>query len=156
MDVSALYPSIEKDMAKTAILESVKQSKLEWKNIDKVKLTRYIAMTVDEDTIKKEELVDVIPKPKNTTTLNSFANPSKITKEARGENQFFPAARLPNKREMKKLIGLAIGVGAAATMDNHYYRIDTEIRRQKSHNLICVFLLHYSLTSRQIEQETCG
>ena len=29
MDVSALYPSIEKDMAKTAILESVKQSKLE-------------------------------------------------------------------------------------------------------------------------------
>ena len=131
MDVSALYPSIEKDMAKKAILESVKLSKLEWKNIDKVKLTRYVAMTVDSDKIIREELVDFVPKPKNTTTLNSFTNPSKITREARGENQFFPAARLPNKKEVEKLVGLAIGVGAAATMDNHFYRIDTQLRRQK-------------------------
>ena len=38
MDVSALYPSIQKDMASKAILEAVKLSNLEWKNIDVTKL----------------------------------------------------------------------------------------------------------------------
>ena len=38
MDVSALYPSIQKDMASKAILEAVKLSDLEWKNIDVTKL----------------------------------------------------------------------------------------------------------------------
>ena len=46
------------------------------------------------------------------------------------KNQFFPAARLPNKKEVKKLVGLVICVGAAASIDNHFYRIDTQIRRQ--------------------------
>ena len=47
MDVSALYPSIQKDMASKAILEAVKLSNLEWKNLDITKLVQYVALTVD-------------------------------------------------------------------------------------------------------------
>ena len=77
MDVSALYPSIQKDMASKAILEAVKLSNLEWKNLDFTKLVRYVALTVNRETLKGERLLEVVPKPKNTTTLNSFINPSK-------------------------------------------------------------------------------
>ena len=39
MDVSALYPSVKKELATKAIREAIGLSKLEWKNIDTLQLS---------------------------------------------------------------------------------------------------------------------
>ena len=75
LDIKELYPSITKEMASQAIKESVKKSKLEWKNVNIQYLTRYISLTVDRETIRKSKLNDVIPIPKTKTTLNFFCEP---------------------------------------------------------------------------------
>ena len=107
MDVKALYPSIKKEMAAQAIEEAMTKSKLEWKNIDMKYITRYVSLTVDKETIDKHDLSEVIPKPKSTTTLHSFVNPSSKSraKATDGDSQFDPPERNPTAKEREKLIG---------------------------------------------------
>ena len=119
-------------MAAQAIKESVNVSKLEWKNIDIQYLSRYISLTVDRETIQKNKLSEVVPIPRNTTTLNSFVNPSHNSraKATNGDSQFEAPVRNPTKNEIKKLIGLAVSVGSSTCMENHVYSIDGLVRRQ--------------------------
>ena len=48
-------------------------------------------------------LLDVIPKPKGTTTFKSYVNPNKKAKETQGDSQFREAARLPTEKEIRKM-----------------------------------------------------
>ena len=132
MDVTALYPSITASMASKAVKESITTSKLKWENINVTHLTRYVAVTCDRKTIKDDKLDDVVPTPVRTTTLNSMTNRTGIAKETNGDSQFIPAVRKPKENEIIKLIGHAIGVGIHACMENHVYRIEGNIRRQKA------------------------
>ena len=72
MDVTALYPNIKKDMAEKAVIEAVEISKLKWKNIDVIYLTRYESLVVERKKIVDENFDEHVRTPKNTTTLNSF------------------------------------------------------------------------------------
>ena len=76
-------------------------------------------------------MIDVVPIPKRTTTLNSFTNPQKEARTSNGDSQFTSAKRLPSKKEIEKLIGIVISTGTSACMDNHIYTIDGQIRKQK-------------------------
>ena len=112
--------------------ESIRISKLKWKNVNITYLTRYISLTIDRKVICDEKLQDVIPIPKNSTTLNSFTNPStnSTAKATNGDSQFFPVNKEPTKEQINKIIGLAISVGSDVCMDNHMYSINGEVRRQ--------------------------
>ena len=80
--------------------------------------------------LKKAKLHDVVPEPVSTTTINSMANPKDRAKETDGASQFKPAARRPNTKEVKKIIAYAVGAGIQVCMDNHFYTINGELRRQ--------------------------
>ena len=56
MDVSALYPSITRDLAERTIIKMVKQSKLRWEDIDTVTLGRYLALTWNAGELKKHRI----------------------------------------------------------------------------------------------------
>ena len=47
------------------------ESKLEWSYVDIIVLSRFVAITHSEDKVRQEGLIDCLPKPKRTTTLNS-------------------------------------------------------------------------------------
>ena len=70
MDVTALYPSISKELVMRSIVKSVNKSFIQWEDVDNVQLSRYIALTSDSKTIKDAKLTDYIPIPKSITTLN--------------------------------------------------------------------------------------
>ena len=106
----------------------IKKSNLKWKNIDITHLTRYVAVNTNRSVIERDKLEEVVPIPVRTTTLNSLTNPSKTAKETEGRNQFTPPARNPTEMEIKKLIGHAVAVGIHACMENHYYKIEDNIR----------------------------
>ena len=82
MDVTALYPSINVDMATQAVKDSMKTSKLEWRNVNTQQLIRYVSICCDREDIIKDKLGEVIPISKPRTTLNSLARPSKKVRES--------------------------------------------------------------------------
>ena len=88
MDVTALYPSISKELAVRTIIKTVKQSNIPWENVDEKQLSRYVALTSDSKLIKDSKLTKCIHKPKTKTTLNSYTNPSKRSRAVNGDNQF--------------------------------------------------------------------
>ena len=45
-------------------------------------------------------------------------------------SQFYQVTNVPTKKQLEKLIGLAVSVGSEVCMKNHVYTIDGEIRRQ--------------------------
>ena len=77
MDVTALYPSITAEMAIKAAKESIKTSRLKWRNIDVKYLGRYVSMCCEREVLEKDNLGEGVPAHRPRTTLNSVANPSK-------------------------------------------------------------------------------
>ena len=49
-----------------------------------------MALVVDRVIVKKNNISKGLPRPKGTTTLNSYANPSRRAKEVDSDNQFYP------------------------------------------------------------------
>ena len=88
-------------------------------------------MTIDRTRIEDEELEDFVPIPQPRTTFNSFVNPKKRSRATNGDSQFSQPTCLPNKSQVKKLVGLALGEATKVTMNNHFYTINGEVRRQK-------------------------
>ena len=77
MDVFALYPSIKRDMAMEAIMNSIMKVEIRWENVSTTKLIRHVALTVSRDKIRNLKLEEVVPKPKRRTTFKSYINPQK-------------------------------------------------------------------------------
>ena len=130
MDVTALYPSISKELAVRTIIKTVKQSNIPWENVDEKQLSRYVALTSDSKLIKDSKLTKCIYKPKTKTTLNSYTNPSKRSRAVNGDNQFIEPEEPPNSKQVRSMIALAIASGVKTVMNNHYYTFGGVIRKQ--------------------------
>ena len=75
MDVSALYPSITRELAMESIIKSVKKSDIVWDDVDYRTLSRYLSVTCDRNVLVKHKIDSCVPIAKTKTTLNSFTNP---------------------------------------------------------------------------------
>lgn len=75
MDVVVLYPSINKEMAKSAIRKAINIEGTTWTNLSIKHITRIVSLLVDRVVIERLHLDKVIPIPKRTTTLNSYLDP---------------------------------------------------------------------------------
>ena len=89
-----------------------------------------LVVRITRAELKKEKLETVVPIPKRTTTLNSWLKPQGTAKVTNGNSQFTPAPEKPSKSQVKKLVGLTLGVAVKQTMTKHFYSIAGEYRRQ--------------------------
>ena len=64
MDVVALYLSITRVMAKTAVRKAIEIAEMEWKAVKVKHLTRYVAMTISHEEIVNDGIRDIAPIPK--------------------------------------------------------------------------------------------
>ena len=67
-------------------------------------LERFLATTIPHGELIKYKLADCVPKPKHTTTFNSWMNPSKRVKLSDGDCQFNNKAREPTDKEARMKI----------------------------------------------------
>ena len=58
MDVTALYPSISKELATRCIKKTVKESKIPWCDINIKQLGRYVALTSNNSELEEVGLED--------------------------------------------------------------------------------------------------
>ena len=121
MDVTALYPSISKELAMKSIMRSMNKSTIPWDDIDIDRLGRYISLTADSKSIKEAKLTECIPIPKSRTSLNSYTNPTKNSRALNGDNQFTPPTVKPTGKQISTMIGLGIAQCVKVIMENHFY-----------------------------------
>merc|ERR1712237_129889 len=100
MDAKALYPSVTKEMASKSIREGVRSTDLKW-DLDTKTLVRFASLVLPEEVKDRDEMREILPRPKKKTTINSFLNPSKQAKANGGRNQFYPPARGMTQEEVK-------------------------------------------------------
>ena len=117
-------------MAMEAVRKAIEKSNVQWHNVDTKQLVRFIAMSLSKEQVISEELVEVIPVPKGTTTFHSYTNPKKRAKTTNGDNQFHDPVRNPTKEEVQKCIGIMVAETVKVCMSNHYYTIGGQIRVQ--------------------------
>ena len=72
MDVRALFPSVTSKLGCQSIMEALELIDIDFQDIDIELLTRYVALTHDQPTIRRYKLDGKLPVPKSTTTLGSF------------------------------------------------------------------------------------
>ena len=76
-DVKALFPAIMKEKTAKAIYESIIRSNIVFEEIYTELLRKYLALTCDDEELKRE-INDFLPKPRKKTTLKSFtSNPQR-------------------------------------------------------------------------------
>jgi hypothetical protein len=130
MDVSAMYPSILKDMAGPAAAGAIRDSKMDW-DVDQKVVMRYLGLTIPRNEIEALGLGEIVPTPRHSTTLRSYANPQGKAKQANGDNQFSHVRTKPTTDQVKSALGLAASKTIQLCMNSHFYRIGEEIRRQR-------------------------
>ena len=127
MDVKALYPNVKTKKLMKKIQEAVKICDLEFDNIDKEFLTKFVSV-LTRGKSGNNEADEFLQTPQNRTTLNSFLR-------KRSERQFLgPPLRnhtQMEKKHLKILLGIAAARSTQVVMENHFFTISKKIFRQK-------------------------
>ena len=130
MNVSALYPSISKELVYNPMVKTLKNSRIPWENVDTKQLGRYLATSVERRELEKHRIKECVPTAKNRTSLNSWINPSGRAKETDGDSRFDPSVREPTAREVRIMIAIAVATSVVTSMSNHYYSVGGKLLRQ--------------------------
>ena len=103
MDVGALYPNCKKDKSGLAIQEAVKICGIEFRNIEKPFLTKFVSL-VTRGKSGVKAIDEFLQTPKRQTTLNSYLR-------RRGENQFQGPPQRPWQEltddNVRQMLGIA-------------------------------------------------
>ena len=131
MDISVLYLSITGDIASKAIREIVKISSLAWNemNIEQIKI--YLVINCSRTDLKGDKLDKVIPTPNRRTMLYSWISSKGTGLTSKGNPQFISASEPHTESQVKKLVGMALSVVDKTKVENHYYIINGQIRKQR-------------------------
>ena len=117
MDVKALYPSMEWEEITKSVQIMIEESDMEIESIDMQEVGKYLAVTMDKDSIKHEGLQHVIPQRKNE---NNHRITVSYLNDKRNDDEWL-SARKPGKRQQRKMIGLAVAEGIRICLENHMY-----------------------------------
>ena len=128
MDVGALYPNCKCEKSMKAIEEATKSCGIEYNNIDKQFLCKFVSVITrgKSGSIEIDQFLQI---PKRQTTLNSYL-------KRRGENQFQgPALRNfvdLSPQQVRQLLGIASARTVKNVMMNHFFTINGKLFRQKN------------------------
>ena len=116
LDVKSLYPSCKAKQTGEYIVEFFKQTDLSFNGVNLNAIVRYLALT----GFKGEGgLNDYIPKPKGTTTLNSWL-------KTESPNQFREPIKeicLAETQVINQLLGHVVAKATEVVIKNHYYTL---------------------------------
>ena len=126
MDVKALYPSMEWEEIEVAVREMIENSEEVVKNVDWHEVGKYLAVTLSEEDIKKENLEHVIPTRKTKKTGKGRKVTIAYLCNKKNDDQW-NTARVPGKKQKKKMLAIAVAKGVRVCMENHVYCVGDKI-----------------------------
>ena len=129
MDVKALYPSMEWDEIVVAVKEMIENSDKTVENVDWHEIGKYIAVTMSEESIKKEGLEHVIPRRKAGRRKRRVTVAYLCQKENEDK---WNSARTPGKKQKKRMLALVVAEGVRVCMESHVYCVGDRVFLQQS------------------------
>ena len=142
MDVKQLYPSLEAKQVAALVREALMATDLEI-NVDAGELSLYLSVTRSRSELVDLGLGDVTHTRRNTrgrapgiTTDEILRRSDEINgpdrnERSRNQSKFVPPAREPTTEEIRVMMGLALETAVLAVMENHMYRYNNTVRKQK-------------------------
>ena len=123
MDVKALYPHCKQVRCCSIILETFKNSKLVFPDVDILFLTKFVSLVAGRTG---QDIDRFLPKPRPRTTLQSWLREDK-------ETQFTPADTPHmdmNASDTRTLIGWAVSCSIKMVFSNHFFKFGGKAYRQ--------------------------
>ena len=127
MDVAALYPNCKVAPTVNKVEESINQCGLEFEQINKSFLTKFVSV-LTRGEVQDEEVRRFVQVPKPRTTLNSY-----MKRQSEDQFQGPPMEQLGNLTPgvIRKLVAIAAGKSVSTVMQNHFFQIGGKIYKQK-------------------------
>ena len=122
-DAKALFPSMQKEVCKMAIIWIIDKEEVNIDNMDWTQVTRYIAVNMSPEDIEKEGLTNVIPGRVKVTRRKLTMNSLSVNTADNDWQQSAP----PNETQKRKLLGLVMAMGVEVKMSNHSFMLGDDV-----------------------------
>jgi hypothetical protein len=131
-DVVGLYPSIIAETAGDIIEEAIKESKVEYQNVEWEQLETYLAITLTNEEKEELEIVDVLPKKTKKGGRGITLNYMKTEKHKDGTKKWsYEGKRKATKEERRKMLARTIKKMIIKIMKNHLYQFNGKVYKQR-------------------------
>ena len=141
LDVRALYPSLDQDLASEAVAEFIRRSKVEMKGIDYREVQVFLASNLDEHEQKRERIKHLLPRrtkrmgrrPGPTTLELRQKDPDPAKQSSRTKESLWMESDPDNKlteQEKRLLFSIVIKTAIRLIFKHHLYVFAGEARRQ--------------------------
>ena len=132
-DVKAHYPEMDIEVAAEEAKLEIEESDLELEtNVEELAL--FLACTMNQEEIDKEELAEVVHKRRYRTGARPGLTCKAITASSTSrldDKSWLPPARPPTRAEKMRMIGCLVRSATLLVMKNHFYTFDNTIRKQR-------------------------
>ena len=129
LDAEALYPSLNIVESSKMCEERVMASGMIFEGVDYGWATRYVALNMSQEDINREKLYKIIPRRKSRAgqrpTVRTYTE-----EESKVRWRYVRTPEQLTQLEKKRIMSKVVGIMVRATMDNHYYKWDQDIKRQ--------------------------
>ena len=131
MDVKALYPSIDIDFAVERCVELLKDSDINFENVDSDELGLYISLMTNIEQRKEEGIEEMCPTRKNkgkNPTITGCGSYTDYERRWSFHNKAKKGINDPNI--LKNIISYAVGITLKVTLKNHIFTFNSKIYKQ--------------------------
>ena len=131
-DVVALYPNMEVERAAEIIKEAILRSPMEFKNLDLLECSRYVALNWTNEQCRASKIRRVLPWRRKTKGSRPGIRGPGPRGKTRGDSEqwIFPDIVM-EEWEVRELVGTVVQIMTRALFRRHYYNFGGHIYHQK-------------------------
>jgi hypothetical protein len=143
-DASALYPTIKKEDVLSSIWDTIKESDIEFNDVDNVAMGKYLAITYSKEELRKHRLITCTPSRQVELDHTARAKPGLAyldkdtyhrvvngVKSGEIEKWNWIGKKQPSELQKKRMIALTLMKAVETVLGNHIYCFDGQLYRQR-------------------------
>ena len=140
MDVKALYPSLDIGFTTEIVCEEFFNSDVKIENVDYAEMGLYLRLNKDDKYIRENKLEEICPKRKHKNGRPKITSNGVVVDKDKRWKIWEEPEREPNEVEKRIMIKESLKIALGMIMNNHTYKFEEVIRKQKEGGAIGIDL----------------
>ena len=140
MDVKALYPSLDISFTTEIVCEEFLKSDVKIENVDYAEMGLYLRLNRDDKYIKENKLEEICPKRKHKNGRPKITRNGVVVDKEKRWKIWEEPEREPSEEEKRMMMKESLKIALELIMNNHTYKFEDVIRRQKEGGAIGIDL----------------
>ena len=130
-DVKALYPSLDWDEVIKIIGEILLETKIDFKDVDFRRLSKYLAVHLSQEEINEDNLKSVIPKKVKPTRVGIAFLDKDLDSNGEDKWSWVGKRKEPSSIQKKKMVAKTLQIAVRTVLSNHIYQVDGNVFKQQ-------------------------